>query len=128
MKPLLTLTALIAVSAAMPALAEDTSAQSETSIKSMSNGGMKAEEKTESTDANGTVSNSKTTKNVDVDSNGDKKTTVDIQDSKDPKGLFNKSTTKVHNEAVEKNGKTEYTHKKTVNGKTVEESDDMQQQ
>ncbi len=50
-----------------------------------------------------------------------------MKETTDPKGLFNKQTTEVKNKAVEKDGKTEYTHEKTVNGKTVDETKEMQQ-
>ncbi len=64
---------------------------------------------------------------MDVDSNGNKTTKVDIKDTTDPKGLFNKQTTQIKNTAAEKNGKSEYTHEKIVNGTTVDETKEMQQ-
>jgi hypothetical protein len=111
-----------AVAADMP----DSTMQSK--YQATDNGGYKATESNESMDANGTTMTHEATKKVDVDSHGNKTTTVDIKNSTDPKGLFNKTSTEVKNKAVEKDGKTEYSHKKTVDGHTVEKSDQTQQQ
>ena len=128
MKPtLLTAVALTALIAA-PAHAADTpESKSQQNYQATDNGGFKASDQSEATDASGTTVTHETTKKVDVDSRGNTTTTVDIKKSEDPKGLFNKSTTEVENKAVQKDGKAEYIHKKIVNGKTVEKTDDVQE-
>lgn len=50
------------------------------------------EKSTTKTDASGTTYKTKTTTDVEYDENGRKKATVESKTSKDPKGLFNKST------------------------------------
>jgi hypothetical protein len=47
-------------------------------------------------DSKGTARASESSTNVYYDENGHKKSTVDTKTSTDPKGLFNKSTTKTH--------------------------------
>ncbi|MDX2027393.1 MAG: hypothetical protein SFW62_02010 [Alphaproteobacteria bacterium] len=126
-KQFLASVALAALLIAGPALAADTSAKSESSVRTHSDGGYEAKDKMENTDSSGTNIEKETTKKVDVDSEGNKKTTVHIKSKKDPKGLFNKSTTEIKNKAVEKDGKTEYSHTKKVDGKTVEQNNQMQQ-
>jgi len=98
-------------------------ADNSASYDTNSAGDSNVKEHSESTDANGTTRTQDVTKKVDVDSNGSRTTKVDVKDSTDPKGLFNKKTTEIKNKAVQKNGKTEYSHKKSVNGTTVEETD-----
>lgn len=112
---------------AAPAHAEDTSYKSETSVKTHDDGGYEAKEKVTNKDDAGTVRKRETKKTVDADSDGNKETTVRIKSSNDPKGLFNKTTTEVENKAVEKNGKTEYSHTKKIDGKTVEETNEVNQ-
>ncbi len=51
------------------------------------------ERTTKSTDYNGTAVKKTTSTNVYYEENGNKKATVDTTTSRDPKGLFNKSTT-----------------------------------
>lgn len=128
MKKLYALTALSALLAAGPALADDSVSNNATSTyKPTSNGGYEAKDSVEHTDANGTTTNSSIKKTVDVDSHGNTTTTVDTKKSTDPKGLMNKTTTETHDKSTVKDGKTEYTHKKTVDGKTVEQTDEKQQ-
>lgn len=130
MRKLFALAALSAFLIATPSFAATTTtdSSSDTSYDAKDNGGYVAKEKSETTDANGTTIKHATTKKVDLDSNGNKTTKVNIKSSTDPKGLMNKSTTETTNKAVEKDGKSEYTHKKTVNGKTVEENSEEQTQ
>ncbi len=54
------------------------------------------ENSSNSTDASGTDREHHTTTNVYIDKNGNKQVTVDKETSKDPKGLFNKSSTETH--------------------------------
>ena len=122
-----TVAALTILLANNPSFGDNTSATTHTDYQSTDNGGSSMKEKSVSTDAAGTTTTQETTKKVDVDSNGNKTTKVDIKDTTDPKGLFNKQTTEVKNKAVEKDGKTEYTHQKIVNGTTVDETKEMQQ-
>lgn len=49
---------------------------------------------TTSTDADGTTYKKSTETNVEVDRYGNKRATTETETSTDPKGLFNKSTTK----------------------------------
>lgn len=124
---LLAAAALSALLVAGPTFAAtSTDATTSTSYDAKDNGGYVAKEKTESTDAAGTTVKHDTTKKVDIDSNGNKTTKVDIKSSTDPKGLMNKTSTEVKNKAVEKDGEAQYTHKKIVNGKTVEENTEEQ--
>ena len=125
-KSVYALAALSAVLLASPAFAATTTTdqKSDTSYQQKDDGSYTAKEKTESTDAAGTTVEHTATKKVDVDSNGNKTTSVDIKNSTDPKGLMNKTSTEVKNKAVEKDGESKYTHKKIVNGKTVEDKTD----
>jgi len=112
-----------------PVLADDSvSTKSESTYTPSSNGGYESKDTIEHTDANGTTIDRKAEKKVDVDSKGNKETIVNIKTTTDPKGLMNKSSTEIENKAVEKDGKSEYSHKKTVNGDVVEKSDQEQQQ
>lgn len=122
-----TVAALAILFANNPSFGDNPSATVNTDYQATDNGGSTVKEKKESVDAAGTKSVQETTKKVDVDSNGNKTTKVDIKDTTDPKGLFNKQTTEIKNKAVEKDGKAEYTHEKTVNGTTVDETKEMQQ-
>jgi hypothetical protein len=121
---LFALAALSSLLVTLPAMAETTTdSKSETKIESTSNGGYTVKDKAEKTDPNGTVTTEESTKDVDVDSKGNKTTKVDIKNTSDPKGLFNKQTTEIKNKSVDKDGKSEYSHKKTVNGTDVEDMD-----
>lgn len=127
-KTLLAAAALSAVLVAGPSFAAtSTDASTETSYDAKDNGGYTAKEKTEHTDASGTTVKHTATKKVDVDSKGNKETTVDVKSSTDPKGLMNKTSVETKNKAVEKDGSATYMHKKIVNGKTVEENTEEQQ-
>ncbi|MDP9128057.1 MAG: hypothetical protein M3N08_07355 [Pseudomonadota bacterium] len=125
MKKLYALTALSALLASSPVLADDAvSNQTKSTYQPLANGGFEAKDSVEHTNANGTSTAETVDKKVSIDKNGNKETTVDVKASTDPKGLMNKTTTEVHDKAIEKDGKEEYKHKKTVNGKTVEETDE----
>ena len=61
----------------------------------------KYEKKTSSTDANGTTIEQRSSTDVRVDEYGNKKAVVKSKTTKDPKGLFNKTTTSQTNEVIE---------------------------
>ncbi len=54
------------------------------------------ESSTKSVDNSGTATKKEATTNVYYDADGNKKATVDTKTTKDPKGLFNKSTSESH--------------------------------
>ena len=60
----------------------------------------KYERTTSSTDANGTTVENQSSTDVSVDNKGKKKAVVKSKTTKDPKGLFNKTTTQ-SNEVIE---------------------------
>lgn len=123
MRKLYVLTALTALLAAAPALADEAvNNQSQSTYKANENGGYEAKSKVEHTNTNGTSTTQSLDKKVDVDSKGNTETTAEVKTTTDPKGLFNKKTTKIENKAKQKDGDAEYSHKKSVNGKTVEDS------
>jgi hypothetical protein len=122
-----TVAALTILLANNPSFGDNPSAAVNSNYEAKDNGGSVTKEKKVSVDAAGTTTTEESTKKVDVDSNGNKTTKVDIKNTTDPKGLFNKQTTEVKNKAVEKDGKSEYTHEKTVNGTTVEQTKDVEQ-
>jgi hypothetical protein len=100
--------------------ADKTTYESKTSVESDSKGNYNKENKTQSTNASGTTTEKEKVE-VDVHSNGDVDNTVKTEKTIDPKGLMNKRTTKtVDTQDVKHDGSTENTHKKVVNGKTVE--------
>ena len=127
-KQLFTAAILSTLMLAGPVLADDsTSTKTETTYTPASNGGYESKYTIEHTDANGTTVTHQADKKVDIDSKGNKETKVDIKNTTDPKGLMNKSTTEIQNKAVEKDGKSEYSHKKTVDGDVVEKTDQEKQ-
>jgi hypothetical protein len=128
-KTLLAAAALSAILIAGPSFAAtSTDSTTDTSYDAKDNGGYVAKEKSETTDAAGTTTKHTAKKSVSVDDKGNKSTTVKIKSSTDPKGLMNKTTTETTNTAKETEDGTKYSHKKTVNGKTVEENSDEQTQ
>lgn len=123
MRTLYALTALTALLAAAPAMAEETvTNQSQSTFKAQENGGFDAKSTAEHTDAAGTATSQTMEKKVEVDDKGNRETTAEVKTTTDPKGLFNKQTTKVENKAAHKDGKNKYSHKKSVNGTTVEDT------
>lgn len=126
-KKLFALALLSATLATGQAYAADPSAKTETSYQSKDNGGFVAKDKSQSTDESGTTMTRETTKKVDVDADGNKEVKVESKTVTDPKGLFNKTSTEVENKAVEKDGVTEHSHVKKVDGKTVEEDKESQE-
>ncbi|MDR3449551.1 MAG: hypothetical protein P4M15_07380 [Alphaproteobacteria bacterium] len=125
----LALATLAAFTFAVPAFAADEpKAKVESTFKATDNGGYEKTDTSTSTDSNGTTVSHEATKKVDVGSDGNTETSVDIKDKTKPDGLFSKSsTTEVHNKAVKKDGKVKIKHVKKVNGTTVEDKEEMQQ-
>jgi hypothetical protein len=116
--------ALLAVSttlvAAAPALANDTvSMEAKHSIKKSDGGNIKEKYSKVTKDAAGTKSVTKVDAKVDVDRDGNVTKKLETVESTDPKGLMNKEKTKTKEVVKTKNGRTETTVKKTVNGDTV---------
>jgi len=62
----------------------------------------KYEKTTRSTNSEGTTTERKTTTEVERDSYGNKKATIENKTTKDPRGLFNKQTTTESHEVIEK--------------------------
>jgi hypothetical protein len=112
-----------AILAATPAVAADVSAETKTTYKKDSEGDVKKSTEAKSTDASGTTTKSDAEVKLDVDSNGDATKTVTTEQSTDPKGLFNKTSTKTKDQVKTENGKTTAKHKKVVNGETVEKTE-----
>jgi len=101
--------------------AEKTSYESKTNVERDSKGNYNEETKTEKTNTAGTTTTTKEKVEVDVHANGDVDNTVKTEKITDPKGLMNKRSTKITNtQDVKHDGATKNTHKKTIDGKTVE--------
>ncbi len=126
MNKTLALLAAAGITFAVPAFAADsvsTEAQSKTKIEKDSDGNYTKTQKMsqESTDTAGTTTSAETNVKVDIDADGESARTVKSKVVEDPKGLFNKTKTLTTDTVKDKNGVVETDHKKTVNGKTVEE-------
>jgi hypothetical protein len=101
--------------------AEKTSYESKTNVERDSKGNYNEESKTEKTNAAGTTTTTKEKVEVDVHANGDVDNTVKSERTTDPRGLMNKRSTKITNtQDVKHDGSSKNTHKKVVNGRTVE--------
>lgn len=117
---LLTTVAAITLSGAAMA-ADKTSYESKTNIERDSKGNYNEESKTVKTNAAGTATIDKEKVEVDVHANGDVDNTVKSEKSTDPRGLFNKRTTKsTDTQDVKHDGSSKNTHKKIIDGKTIE--------
>jgi uncharacterized membrane protein len=121
-------TALLLASAASlaltaPAFAADKETfKSETKIEKDSKGNYEAKTETTKTDAAGTTTSMEKKVDIDVDSKGNVDKTVKTEEVVDPKGLMNKTKVKTTDTATTNaDGTVDSTHKKVVNGKTVEE-------
>lgn len=111
----------IALALAGSALAEEkTKYESEVKIGQDSKGNYERKTSEERKDATG-KSSTETTVDVDVEGDGDTEKTVTTKAVNDPKGLMNKTTTKTKDKITQEDGKITQEHKKTVNGRTVEE-------
>lgn len=123
MNKTLLLASAAAVALSAPAFAADKETyKSTTKVEHDSKGNYDAKSATTKTDAAGTTTSKEKTVEVDVDAKGNTDTTVKTEESTDPKGLMNKTKVKTTDtEKAKVDGTVDTTHKKTVNGKTVEE-------
>jgi hypothetical protein len=116
---LLTTVAVLSLGGAAFA-ADKTTYESKTKVESDSKGNYNEENKTQKTNAAGSTTHKEKVE-VDVHANGDVDNTVKTEKTTDPKGLMNKTSTKTTDtQDVKHDGVTKSTHKKVVNGKTVE--------
>lgn len=104
------------------AFAADESYDAETKIKKDADGGYERTVTEESKDAAGTLRKKEITTEVDVDSDGDKETTVKSKAIEDPKGLMNKTTVETESTTSVEDGKKSTSYEKKVNGDVVDES------
>jgi hypothetical protein len=120
MKKLATLlmtTAAVALSA--PSFAADPSVKAESSIDRHDNGGYTKKVNAEKTNAAGTTTSAQTEVDLSVDDDGNATKTTTTKEATDPKGLWNKDTTKTKTTEKLNDGKLTVKHEKTVNGTTV---------
>lgn len=107
------------------AFAADEKYESKTKVEKGSDGDYKEKTTTSNTDAAGTTTSSEHKVKVDVKSDGTTSKTVQDENTTDPKGMMNKETTKVKDtEKTHTDGTVDTTHKKTVNGKTTEDTNE----
>lgn len=103
------------------AFAAEAETTTKTSIEADSKGNVDKKSKTVSTDSAGTKTVSEKKVEVDVKSDGAVEKTAKTETSTDPKGMMNKSKTVTKDsEKTAADGSVETSHKKTVDGKTVE--------
>jgi hypothetical protein len=125
-KMLAMLVALAAVAWGTPTLAETVSSEtkSKTTVKQEADGDYhrKQTTSTEATDASGTTTSLETKVKVEADEDGNAEKKVTTETVIDPKGLMNKSKTVTTDTVTQKDGKLETTHKRKVDGKTVEDT------
>lgn len=120
---LLTMASALAI--AHPSFANDKeTVKSETKVEQDASGNYERKSSTERTDANSTTTQQDSKVKVDVDNDGSVKKTVESETSVDPKGLMNKSSVKTTDTVEQKDGETTVKHKKKVDGKTVEETEE----
>lgn len=116
---------LFAIAAALmlsaPAFAADVSATTKTEYKQGDNGSYESKKTAESEDRDGTVVKEQNAVSVDKDKDGNYKKTIEHKTTTDPKGLMNKTTTKTKDTITSDEDKNEVTHKKVVDGDTVED-------
>ena len=124
------LASVAAIALSAPAFAADKeSFESKTKIEKDSNGNYDEKSKTEKTDTAGTTTTSQKKVDVDVDSKGNVDKTVKTKESVDPKGLMNKKTIKTQDTVKTKSdGTVETSHKKVMDGKTVESTSETTKQ
>lgn len=125
----LLLTSVAAIALAGSAFAaEKTSYETKTTVERDAKGNYNEQSKTQKTNAVGTTTTTKEKVAVDVHANGDVENTVKSEKSTDPRGLMNKKTTKVTDtQDVKHDGSSKNTHKKVVDGKTVENNTETNQ-
>ncbi len=116
------LATVIALSLSAPAFAADKeSYESKTKVEKDTNGNYKETTKTEKTDLSGTTNAVEKDVKVKVKSDGETDKTVTTKETIDPKGLMNKETIKTTDMVKAKaDGTVDSSHKKVVDGKTVE--------
>jgi hypothetical protein len=117
---LLATVAILALNA--PAFSADKETyESKTKVEKDAKGNYEEKSQTEKTDAAGTTTSAEKKVDVKVDGSGNVSKTVKTEASTDPKGLMNKETVKTTDTAKTKtDGTVATTHKKVVDGKTVE--------
>lgn len=114
------LASVAALGLAAPAFAADVKTETNTKVKVDTDGNYEAKTKTSATDAAGTDTTAKKTVDVDVNADGSVDKTVTTTETKDPKGLLNKSKVKTKEKVSTSADGTVTHHKKVVNGDTVE--------
>jgi len=121
-KTVILLTSAVALAFGAPAFAvEKETYKAETKVEKDSKGNYDSKSTVKHTDTAGTTTTSEKKVEVDVDSKGNTDTTVKTEQTNDPKGLMNKTTTKTEDTETHKDSAVKTSHKKVVNGKTVEE-------
>lgn len=117
------LASVAAIALAAPAFSADETIKSETKIERDNDGSYtKTTSQKHDTDAGAT--SAKTKVDVDVNKDGTVEKTTTTKEVNDPDGLMNKDTVKTKEKVkTHKDGTTSVEHKKTVNGKTVEETE-----
>jgi len=114
--------ACFALSAAAIAADKETY-ESDIKIDKDSAGNYSEKDTVTKTDANGTTNSSKKTLNIAVDAKGNTDKTRTTETVVDPKGLGNKHVVATKDtEKTKSDGTVKTTHKKVVNGKTVEDT------
>jgi hypothetical protein len=123
MKTSILLASVAAIALTSPAFAADKETyKSETKVEKDSKGNYDAKSETSKTDAAGTTTSLEKKVDVDVDAAGNVDKTVKTEEVTDPKGLMNKTKVKTKDTTTtHSNGTVDSSHKKTVNGKTVED-------
>ena len=124
---MLKLTAMLATTTAMLALASTAQAadkstvKSETTMEQNKNGGYDKTSTSERTNASGRVASESEVK-LEVDRDGESEKTTTIKHTDDPKGLMNKHTDKTVVREKNEQGKTTLERTRKVDGKTVIDS------
>lgn len=104
---------------AAPAFAE-VEVEHESSIERGKHGSFEAESETKREDESGKMSRT-TEVDVDLDADGEGEATRTTKIVEDPKGLLNKTTTKIEEKKTVDDGQVTIKQKKTVDGDVVEE-------
>ncbi len=120
------LAAVAGVAFAAPSFAADTATyETKTKVKADDDGDYKETTTTESKDMAGTKTESESKVDVDAKADGSVEKTVTTEKTSDPKGLGNKTKVKTKDTVkTDAAGNTmDSKHKKTVNGKTVEDTE-----
>lgn len=113
---LMTTAALAFVS---PSFAADTSVKSEASVDREDDGSYSKKVSAEKTNNAGTKMTAETEVDYDRNDDGDAVKKTVAKETSDPKGLFNRDTTKTTTTEKLRDGKLTVEHEKTVNGDTV---------